>query len=333
MKIYESLDKLPSELERSYAFEVRELVKNLSDPIKALSQVLEDELFPTQIRFNAFYGIVTTLWEKQEFKKYREFVDKYETIFGRKAFFDTFKCQYYSCLGSKGNLRIALDYAHKAKEKAPDLPNVLHLFTRTVIENSEVLKKPMKEKYFIEAEDAINKAISISQESYARYFATKAELLILMDRFEEASDLIRKAIEIEPATHPSYTLRIGNYQDIRLKITFLDYTKKIKYHYLDSLNKLEEVRLRVIELLGILAAIIAFLVTTIQVGKGLVFEEAARLMIISGGVILIIFSSYSVIFFRETKLSQILVLFFALVIVITFISYPEIKQLLSRLTP
>jgi hypothetical protein len=88
----------------------------------------------------------------------------------------------------------------------------------------------------------------------------------------------------------------------------------------------------VIELLGLLAAVIAFLGTSIQIGKAFTFSEAARLMVISGGAILIIFSSYSMIFFRsKIRLSQIAVFFLAWALIGISYFLPELIQAVSLL--
>jgi len=236
----------------------------------------------------------------------------------------TFRSQYYSCkVKNVSNCKLALEYAHRAKEEAQNLPNILHLFTSTVIELAETSAKSVTIINFNEAELSIDKAIGLNGE-YARYYATKANLLSLMGRYSEAKDMIQKAIEIEPSGKNGYALRIGDYQIIRLKIQFLEHSNILGQQHKESVVKLEEVRLRIIELLGILSAIIAILVTSTQAGKGMVFNDAARLLVIAGGVILIVFSSYSIIFFREKlRPSQLLVLVFGSLLVFVFMYLPD----------
>lgn len=333
LAIHNELDALPDEVNSDYPFTSRQLTSGLDKPLEVLEEILNDSMFPEKTRFNALYCLLAFLWQEREFERYRQLVDKYEGQFAGHLMLLTFRSQYYSSRGkSIPNIRLALEYATKAAKQAPHLPNVLHLFTGIVIELHEVTGGKIEDSLLIEAEHAINKAIAIVDGKYARYFATKADLLGKSERFGEAKELIQKAIEVEPSGRNGYALRIGDYQQIRLKLEFLEHSRTLQIKQRESIEKLEEVRLRVIELLGILSAIIAFLVTSIQVGKGLAFSEASRLMVISGGVILIIFSSYSIIFFRSRlRSSQMVVLFVGGLMVGVFYFLPEFVALISAL--
>lgn len=361
-KIAEFLEKLPGENDVFYPFRAREIIPLLKEPKRSLLSILENKVkYTEKIRFNALYCLLADLWTRRDYIEYRHFIDRYEYSFKcEHIYLLTFKSQYFACQKKNApNCQLALEYAGKAKELGSDLPNILHLYTGCILELADVLSDEIEPQLLVKAENSINKAIAIkeninyclinkegvsengiqggdkkyvfSDHYSARYYATKASLLGKIGRFSEAKELIQKAIELEPSDGEHYALRIGDYQEIRLKIQFLEHKKILNQKQKESIDKLEEVRLKIIELLGLLSAIIAFLVTSIQVGKSFVFEEASRLMVISGGVILIIFSAYSIIFFGEKpKQSQVLVLLFGASMVLTFYFFPDLIQLIKK---
>lgn len=331
--IHYLLEALPNETDETFAFKARQITKNTSAPINKYEKILDNPLFPEKTRFNALYSLLAYLWQVSEFQQYRQTVDKYEDQFENHIMLLTFRSQYYITKEkNKENLQLALEYASKAKKQASNLPNVLHLFTQIVIETCDLPNNNIEAGVMREAERAINKAIAIVDGKYARYFATKADLLGQAGRYAEAKDLIRKAIEVESSTRDDYALRIGDYKQIELKLQFLEHSYLLQLKQKESIEMLEEVRLRVIELLGLLSAVIAFLGTSIQIGKNFMFTEAARLIIISGGAILIIFSAYSIIFFRsKLRASQLVVFFLGWVLIGIFYFLPELTQAINLL--
>ena len=331
--IHHQMESLPNETDRDFPFKARQITKNIDNPIIKYEKILDNPIFPEKTRFNALYCLLAYLWQVSEFQQYRQVVDKYNDEFDNHVMLLTFRSQYYSSKEkNKGNLQLALSYASKAKGRASNSPSILHLFTRVVIEICDVTDDKVETNLLHEAERCIDKAIAIVDGKYARYFATKADLLSKTGRYSEAKVLIQKAIEIEPSGRDDYALRIGDYQQIRLKIQFLEHSQVLQIKQKESIEILEEVRLRVIELLGLLSAVIAFLGTSIQIGKGFTLTDAARLMTISGGVILIIFSSYSMIFFRsKLRTSQLVVFFFGWTLIGIFYFLPELTQIIRLL--
>ena len=158
--VHEILENLPNETDSAYAFKVREIISALDDPLEEFLELITDKSLPEKTRFNAFYGALVYLWREREFKQYRQLVDDYENIFSDHVLFYTFRSQYYICLGkNEPNCKLALEYALEAKKLAPNLPNILHLFTGSVIELAEVSKRELGKQYLIDAEHSINKAI------------------------------------------------------------------------------------------------------------------------------------------------------------------------------
>ena len=221
------LESLPDETDVFYPFEAREITKKLENPKNCLLNIIKNtSVYDEKKRFNALYCILSDLWSRKDFAEYRQLIETYEPSFrGSHIYFLTFKSQYYACQGKNAaNCQLALEYASKAKAKGPNLPNILHLFTKCVIELVDVSADRIDHKLLVEAEDSINKAIAIKgtisshystkavsagkagkssevrdligDHYSARYYATKAHLLGKVGRFSEARELIQKAIEV-----------------------------------------------------------------------------------------------------------------------------------------
>ena len=77
--------------------------------------------------------------------------------------------------------------------------------------------KPIVDTWYDSALYCVNKAISLEPD-YAKYYCTKARIVSIKHHFEEASDLILKAIDMEDSKKPDYALLIGNYQYYRILI-------------------------------------------------------------------------------------------------------------------
>jgi len=324
------LNNLSEETEIGFATGIRDISNQLNNPPSEFLAIVENPSLSDKIRFSALYGTLVFYWQKSDYIQYRTLVDKYEHIFGEHPLFITFKAQYYGSLGyDESKLTLAVDYACQAVKKTPGLPNVLHLYAALIADLGDIVETIQKNQ-LIEAERMINRAIALDNGKYAKYFATKARILCQLDRFKEARQNIQKAIELEPSDGIHYTLRLGDYQTIRSNINLSERTKQFHYQQEQSLKRLDEVSFKVVELLGLLAAVIAFLVTGTEMAKGLEFHDAVRLMVVVGGTILIIFSAYSLIFFGgRLRFIQIIVLILGMLLVLTagFSTFHKIIEL------
>ena len=63
----------------------------------------------------------------------------------------------------------------------------------------------------------VNRAIALEPD-YAKYYCTKARIVSVKHHFEEANDLILKAIDLEDSKKHDYALLVGNYQYFRIMI-------------------------------------------------------------------------------------------------------------------
>lgn len=307
---------LPDEANKNHSFEVRKILLELQD-ISVLQKVVEDNLVQEKVRFNAFYSLLVLLWRNRDYIDYRILVDTFEDTFKQYKLFNTFKSQYYLSQGSTiPHLESALEYAKKAKDDLSDLPNVRHLYCyilAELYENSEFVNR----KKLLEALREIEKCIILTDGKYLKYSVTKARLLSLLDRFSEAKELIRIAIENEASSSKDYAIRLAEYQETRIRVLHQQYSRNFKERQESAIKELEDIKMKVVELLGLLAAVLAFLLASVQIATRMEYNDAARLLTTSGGIIILIFSSFSIIFFRSGKVwRKISVILFGLIIIV-----------------
>lgn len=116
-------------------------------------------------------------------------------------------------------------------------------------------------------EGAISSAFQLRDEArrhYAKYFATKGRLLALLGRFEDAVSAVEQGVDLENPSLDDYSLRLGEYHDIRERVLFRWYLTRVRQRLDDAEKRIQEdlrqLKGNVVELMGLLAAVIAFLV-------------------------------------------------------------------------
>ncbi|PSR56638.1 hypothetical protein AHMF7605_25660 [Adhaeribacter arboris] len=321
---------IPGEEDISFPYKIREISRQTNNAQSVFEAIYSDKSIDIEVRFKAFYSHLVMLWRQKEFFHYRNLVDKFNSDFRQYKLFNTFLAQYYqSKVRTKSNLNLAVEYAQKAVEDLPSSPNVLHLFVELVADFSESGGEA-QQQLLLRAEREIDKAIAINNGKYAKYYSTKSRILALLMRFADAKNLIQLAIELEPANSPDYAIRIGEYQGIKTNISYFEYSKKMEEKQGEALKSLEEVRNKIIELLGLLSAIIAFIISSVQISKDLEFENAAKLLIILGGVCITVFSTFSLTFFRSrVTRNQIFAILLGFILIFLGVSFDSISTYLG----
>ena len=319
--LIQKLNNVPEETELSYPYEIRKIIagKKISKNsliLKDLRSIVDDSENEEKLRFDAFYTLQVILWRLKEYQLYRENVDLFETEFKRFKFYDTFRSQYYSSKGnSVHNSRMAIEFSEKAAKNFRNSPNVLNLFALTVVNHYE-LRNEKDIKYLELAERQISRAISLSKENYAMYFSVRSRIYLLLENFEKAREDIRLAIEKEPSDNKEYPIRIGEYQEIKSRISNSEYLNFVKTQQEKAMSLFDGLRIQMVQLLGLLTAIIAFIITTVNISQSFDFESAYKLIIVNGLVCVVIFSCFHLVFIEKRISSKTFTLILVCVVFI-----------------
>ena len=268
--------------------------------VGALNAIAGDKKQEASVRSAALASSLAFLWRWRDYRQFRKVFDEYSSTFQQvgSSLESLYKGMYdLSQVSSPGGLKRALESAKRAKEALPNTPGTLNLYTEVVAVIGERDGVENMNEELEEAKMAIEKAIGTDPE-YAKYYANRARILALQGNYNNSYQDIDKAIEIEPLD--DYTLwRANSYDEIRINILFQQRSTEInqqayrmKQEQERTRNQLASMRGETLTLLGLLAAVIAFVVPSVQLVSSLQSVEAGILMTIMAGLILVVFGAF-----------------------------------------
>ncbi|SNQ48606.1 conserved membrane hypothetical protein [Frankia canadensis] len=291
----ERLGGLPAATDPGFGAAARELLAAPDATDEALGAAIEDGDLPEQTRFNAFYCLQARAWRRKDHRLHRANTDRYQARFGEHPMFFFLQAEYYATLdGDPANLDAALTYALEAARRLRGVPGVLHLAAEIIVDRHEREPEP-DQPMLLEAERYVRQAIALSDGRYARYHATHARIATSRGAFATARASIARAIEDEDSAGAEYPLRIGDYQLIRARIQYAQEAERLAARQAEATRELRQVRGQVLEIMGLLAAVIAFITTSANIAAGQPARPAAGLLTLAGGVTLLVFWGFHVL--------------------------------------
>lgn len=280
------------------AFElgVRGFIDTHGPSVPELEALFDDQ----HVGWVAFCVAMAAAWRDQDFQVFRDLLNTHRVRFGHEPVFGSYDAQ--STIGTRdtSELRRGLDAARSAIKRLRTRPGLLHTFAVIAVELAEL--ESATEDELKEAEGALRTA-SRQHPDYAKYFATRARILSHQDNFAEAYRNVAIAIDLEPSSGRHYALRIGEYQATRMDIAFRENARKIDARVAESARafaslheEMASTRGQLIEILGLLAAVIAFVVTGAQISVKATAVDSVPIMGAVGAAIVLAFSSLSLLY-------------------------------------
>ncbi|MER5479286.1 hypothetical protein ABT026_20300 [Streptomyces sp. NPDC002734] len=149
-----------------------------------------------------------------------------------------------------------------------------------------------------------------------RFRAVKGQLCALLGRYEEAEAAIQRAMELEDSGLNGYAIRVIEYQRLRADVRLRAETGRIRQSLHETTRRLEQemdqrltavaeairqreegelakLRSESLGTLGLLAAVIAFIVTSVQVADKMPLSDALRLLAGIAGVLTLVFTVFA----------------------------------------
>ena len=301
------------ETSQPYHLEIRRLpsrpgmdtlsAKTFTEVLKEIAEDEEQRIEP-KVRTAALATWMTFLLRWRDYKHFRDVFDTYHNIF--QEFDSPLKSLYQgmrdlSQVSSKGDRQQAVTSAKAAMKSMPHMPGALNLYTEAIAISGE--RGDVTDEDLDQAMSAIEKAIDIDPE-YAKYYANRARILALKNRYEESYRDIDKAMEMETSEYDEYLLRISHYESIRAFIQLEERSSKIeqmKHEQERAQKQLTSMRGETLTLLGLLAAVIAFVVPSVQLMANLQSTEAGVLMTFMAGLLLVVFGAFMELIHPDTK--------------------------------
>lgn len=267
--------------------------------VDVLQEVIENEEQEENIRSAAFAALLAYLWRWRNYQQFRQVFDSYHDTFVdiSPSLVALYQGMYdLSRISNQGGRQQAMKSARDAKEAMPRMPGALNLFAEVIAIASE--RGDVADADLEQAMEAIERAIDIDP-GYAKYYSNRARILAVKGRYDESYRDIDRAIELETSEYDEYLLRIANYESIRASIQLLERSADIN-RQADAMrqeqdrasNQLSSMRGETLTLLGLLAAVIAFVVPSVQLISNLQSVEAALLMTFMAGLILVVFGAF-----------------------------------------
>ena len=270
-----------------------------TDLVERLNKIAGNKEQEAGVRVIALASSLAYLWRRRYYQLFRKVFVKYRSTFqdADSSLESLYQGMYdLSQVSSPGGLKRALESAKEAKEVLPNTPGALNLYTEVVAVIGE--RGRVEEEELEQAVLSIGKAIG-TDSKYAKYYANRARILALQGQYNNSYQDIDKAIEIE--IFDEHTLwRVTSYEEIRIKVRLQQHSVEIEQQADEMKQEQERARKQMtamrgetLTLLGLLAAVIAFVVSSIQLVSGLQSVEAGILMTIMAGLILVVFGAFT----------------------------------------
>lgn len=167
----------------------------------------------------------------------------------------------------------------------------------TCCERYEELQEELVEKWYKRALMAVDTAIQLSPK-YAKYYCTRGRILSQKDLYEEALSYIQKAIHIESPelNKENYSLRIMQYQSHKLNVQARYQIYKLNAQQKvinEDISKMKGALMSNVETIGFFAGIISFVIGSLNLANGQTAKDAAALILVLLGALLVVFDSFS----------------------------------------
>jgi tetratricopeptide (TPR) repeat protein len=282
----------PSDAEFPQA--VRKVLEKVDDPESALRAILDGTSATARVRFVALYGLLLRLRREDRYREYGALVATYEDEFGSEPYFHTFRAIVAQMKGDLSSLRSAVEYSRQAVALIPDHAAVVHQLAAFWVEYLERLDNP-KAHDLDEVERQVDRAIALSRGAVAHYFETKGRALALRGEFEAARASVAHAIELEPRASRDYLRRLTQYQSTRLRIDLLEDRARWAASHDQFRAELVEFKGQQLQLLGLLAAVVAFIATASNIAGQVGGRDGIRLILVASGAMAVVFGTFSMV--------------------------------------
>jgi hypothetical protein len=319
IELVDFLELLPDDKDRAFELYLTKIVEEIPDIYNQLINVLsQSDSLHEKMVFSAFYGLCIYYRRMKEFTKLDNLMSKFEVRFESKPMYNHISALSLKSKGGNENIEQAIDKAKMSADLVEDNAGVFHNY-------ADVIATAMEEEVILEPVH-INDAIAYVKKSialapkYAKYYCTYGRLLALKGQIAKGLQLIKKAIDLEDSKKNDYAIRIGDYQAYRSRLIFMLYTSrlqikidkfetKIKSTKDEVSNLVHSSMIKNLEFLGFFAALVSFIIASIQILSKQPFEKATQLIIVLNGCLLCAFAGFFALINAQKYFFRILIVF------------------------
>jgi hypothetical protein len=299
------LDGFPAESDRAFETAAVDLMMARGAARVDLDHILGDAEAPIERRYAAFFSLGTFLRRRRDVSLLIELIGDHRHEFSQFGTFAHLEAMALSQRGGEHDLRAALARAGEAMEIHPDHPGILHSFASISLNALDEEVELDREQTLSAARTALDQALQ-KDPKYAKFHATRARWYLANGRPTEARQSALLAIDLEDSTHTDYHLRLSEYNTLLSSIT-LRQSQQILERQVENVREeservqadmrrfVTEIQIRYLELLGFFSVIVGLVLSGVQIATGMAVADAARILLVVAGAILIAFSPLTTI--------------------------------------
>lgn len=187
----------------------------------------------------------------------------------------------------EGCLRELYRYTDDHPNNAGYAHAVANLYAN-ICEGSGPRQEAIRRRWQDRAEEAIRRAQGLDP-GYALYYATAGRIALVNENFDEADVLFEQAIHRENSAAWDYNIRISKYLAYKSQIRVLRAAAQAQA----QINELKAASVSNIEVLSFFAGVVAFLIGSFSLASGQTAADAAVLIVVLMGALLVVFSAFS----------------------------------------
>ncbi|WP_423464876.1 hypothetical protein ACO229_10600 [Promicromonospora sp. MS192] len=256
-----------------------------------LMSVLEDTSQPADDRFTCLYALLQDLHREEREAEYQRLVSTYEAEFGANPYYDTFRA--ISAVGdgtSVGQFRQALRHSRQAISVLGDRPGVWHQYAALYADLGDLAPELVTPAELDFALEAVDNALRTTTRDNPNFHFTRARLLRHAGRIAEALTEAQVAIHHQEARTPGGVRRLARYEALRSRLLIDRQSSDLLGQIAETKSALDASRGDQVQLLGVLAAVIALITTAVTIATRIEVADGVPLVLASAGAITIAFS-------------------------------------------
>lgn len=281
---------LPPWTSPTFAEEVRDRVANDFTETE-LVEMLDDASLTAEERFTVLYTLLQDLHREEREDEYRALVVHYEHEFGANPYYATFRAIVTVRDGtSPTQMRQALRHSRQAINALEDRPGVWNQYAAIFADLCDLAPELTSQADLDFALEAVDTALRTTTRDNPNFHFTRARLLHCAGRTHEALTEVQVAIHWQEARTAGGVRRLARYEALRARLLIERQGSDLLAQMTETRAALEASRGDQVQLLGVLAAVIALITTAVTVATRIDVADGVPLVLASAGSITVAFS-------------------------------------------
>jgi tetratricopeptide (TPR) repeat protein len=299
--------RLPSVLGQDDLFRLSQAIRATPNySLDEMTRLLSAHRAPSNWRFAALYCLLVRARHLRNFNDFRDLVRQNADQFSDQPAMFAMAAEAGSFFAySTHDLKSVIEQSRHALRRFDGVGLKL-LAAEKLLEVVSGESVEEQDKLLAEAQSYLDDALA-RYPGTPRYLAVKAQVLARRRRFADARGCIADAIAREDSTHSHYVIRLAKYEAVRSEILLFEYSDQLAGRLKDAVRDFEQTRGSLIEIVGLLAAVLALVISGTQIAINVRVANGAGLLMVVGGVLQLSFLGYSMLLGRGVRLGRFLI--------------------------